>query len=172
MNLPDFFSLFTPTIETENLTKIYGQKSVVKNLSLSVKQGDIFTLLGANGSGKSMAVKMLTGLLKPTSGDARILGQSILAESVELKKQTGVLPEGLAHFLNFLCPGTHTFNGRSLRLGENENGLQRRTAIEISGFMGRPFYENRAMLVWNEEKMLFIASTHSQSESGFSRRAI
>lgn len=87
-----------PTIESENLTKVYGQKSVVKNISLSVKQGDIFTLLGANGSGKSTIVKMLTGLLKPTSGDAGILGHSILAESVELKKQIGVLPESLALF--------------------------------------------------------------------------
>ena len=87
-----------PTIEAENLTKIYGQKSVVDNLSLSVEQGDIFTLLGANGSGKSTTVKMLTGLLKPTRGDAKILGQSILAENVELKKQIGVLPESLALF--------------------------------------------------------------------------
>ena len=98
MNLPEIFPLFMPTIETENLTKIYGRKSVIKNLSLSVKEGDIFTLLGANGSGKSTTVKMLTGLLEPTSGDARILGQSILAENVELKKQIGVLPESLALF--------------------------------------------------------------------------
>lgn len=87
-----------PAIEAENLTKIYGRKSIVDNLSLSVEQGDIFTLLGANGSGKSTIVKMLTGLLKPTSGDAKILGQSILAENVELKKQIGVLPESLALF--------------------------------------------------------------------------
>lgn len=82
--LPDFFRYYMPTIETENLTNIYGQKSVVKNLSFSVKEGDIFTLLGANGSGKSTTVKMLTGLLKPTGGDAGILGQSILTENVEL----------------------------------------------------------------------------------------
>ncbi len=87
-----------PAIETENLTKIYGQKSVVDNLSLSIDQGDIFTLLGANGSGKSTTVKMLTGLLEPTRGDARILNQSILAENLELKKQIGVLPESLALF--------------------------------------------------------------------------
>lgn len=87
-----------PAIETENLTKNYGEKSVVKNFSLSIEQGDIFTLLGANGSGKSTIVKMLTGLLKPTSGDGKIFGQSILAETVELKKQIGVLPESLALF--------------------------------------------------------------------------
>lgn len=98
MNLPEIFPLFMPTIETINLTKIYGQHPVVNNLSLSIEQGDIFTLLGANGSGKSTIVKMLTGLLEPTSGDAKILGQSILAESVELKKQIGVLPESLALF--------------------------------------------------------------------------
>ena len=87
-----------PAIETKNLTKIYGQKSAVNNLSLSVEQGDIFTLLGPNGSGKSTTVKMLTGLLEPTSGDAQILDKSILAESIELKKQIGVLPESLALF--------------------------------------------------------------------------
>ncbi len=86
------------SIETENLTKIYGQKTVVKNLSLFIKKGEIFTLLGANGSGKSTIVKMLTGLLKPTNGDAKILGDSVLAENIELKKVIGVLPESLALF--------------------------------------------------------------------------
>ena len=85
-------------IETENLTKIYGQKTVVNSLSLSVKQGEIFTLLGANGSGKSTTVKMLTGLLKPTNGDAKIFGESVLADNIELKKVIGVLPESLALF--------------------------------------------------------------------------
>lgn len=87
-----------PTIETKDLTKIYGQNPVVNNLSLCVEQGEIFALLGANGSGKSTTVKMLTGLLEPTRGDAKILGQSISAESVELKRQIGVLPESLALF--------------------------------------------------------------------------
>lgn len=86
------------TIETENLTKIYGSKTVVNNLSLTVRQGDIFTLLGANGSGKSTTVKMLTGLLKPTRGRVKILDQSNLADNSELKKQIGVLPESLALF--------------------------------------------------------------------------
>lgn len=85
-------------IETKNLTKIYGQKTVVKNLSLAVGKGEVFTLLGANGSGKSTIVKILTGLLKPTCGDAKIFGNSILAENLELKKRIGVLPESLALF--------------------------------------------------------------------------
>ena len=85
-------------VKTENLTKIYGRKTAVNNLSLSIRQGEVFTLLGANGSGKSTIVKMLTGLLKPTSGAAKIFGDFVLAENIELKKVVGVLPESLALF--------------------------------------------------------------------------
>ncbi len=91
-------NLSETAIETENLTKFYGEKCVVKNLNLSVKTGEIFTLMGANGSGKSTTVKMLTGLLKPTSGNAKILNSSINHENIELKKKIGVLPESLALF--------------------------------------------------------------------------
>lgn len=87
-----------PAIKTENLTKIYGEKAAVENLNLKIGEGEIFTLLGANGSGKSTTVKMLTGLLKPTSGDAFILGNSICTENIEIKKLIGVLPESLALF--------------------------------------------------------------------------
>lgn len=86
------------SIQTENLTKIYGKKSVVSDVSLTVGQGRIFTLLGPNGSGKSTIVKMLTGLLKPTSGTASILGTPLTSTNTELKRKIGVLPEGLALF--------------------------------------------------------------------------
>ena len=65
---------------------------------LSSITSEIFTLLGANGSGKSTTVKMLTGLLKPTSGTAKILNSLINHENIELKKKIGVLPESLALF--------------------------------------------------------------------------
>lgn len=85
-------------IETEKLTKVYDKKTVVKNLNLSVKTGEIFTLLGANGSGKSTTVKMLTGLLKPTGGHVKILDSPVSHDNIELKKKIGVLPENLALF--------------------------------------------------------------------------
>jgi ABC-2 type transport system ATP-binding protein len=87
-------------VEIENLTKIYDQKTVVDNLNLAVKTGEIFTLLGANGSGKSTTVKMLTGLLKPTGGQAKILNFPISHDNIELKKKIGVLPENNALFDN------------------------------------------------------------------------
>jgi ABC-2 type transport system ATP-binding protein len=85
-------------IETQNLTKKFGRLIAVHNLNLQVPKGTIFGFLGPNGSGKSTTVKMLTGLLQPTTGEAFISGASILSTPLEVKKKIGVLPEDLALF--------------------------------------------------------------------------
>ena len=85
-------------IETQNLTKKFGGLVAVNNLDLQISMGTIFGFLGPNGSGKSTTVKMLTGLLTPTAGDALIAGVSILSSPLEVKKSIGVLPEDLALF--------------------------------------------------------------------------
>lgn len=85
-------------IETQNLTKNFGRLLAVQNLNLQIPKGTIFGFLGPNGSGKSTTVKMLTGLLQPTAGDAFIGGTSILSAPLEVKKKIGVLPEDLALF--------------------------------------------------------------------------
>jgi ABC-type branched-subunit amino acid transport system ATPase component len=61
----------------ENLTKNFGDQIAVNNLKMSIKQGEIFTILGHNGAGKTTAIYMLTGVLSPTSGDASIYGNKI-----------------------------------------------------------------------------------------------
>ena len=85
-------------IEAHNLTRKFGDFVAVRNLNLQVPAGEIFGFLGPNGSGKSTTVKMLTGLLKPTSGNATIGGLSMDTDSVAIKRQIGVLPENLALF--------------------------------------------------------------------------
>lgn len=59
------------------MTKKFGDQIAVKNLKMSIKQGEIFTILGHNGAGKTTAIYMLTGVLSPTSGDAIIYGNKI-----------------------------------------------------------------------------------------------
>ncbi|EEG31912.1 ABC transporter, ATP-binding protein [[Clostridium] methylpentosum DSM 5476] len=83
-------------IETTDLTKVYKTKTAVDHLNLSVAQGELFSLLGVNGAGKTTAIKMLSGLVKPTSGDAVLLGKSILAHPQEVKKLINVSPQETA----------------------------------------------------------------------------
>jgi ABC-2 type transport system ATP-binding protein len=85
-------------IESRNLTRKFGELVAVNNVSLQIPKGTIFGFLGPNGAGKSTTVKMLTGLLQPTAGEAFISGVSILDSPVEVKRNIGVLPEDLALF--------------------------------------------------------------------------
>lgn len=78
-------------IHTENLTKIYANGTGCKDVSISIEKGQIFGLLGPNGAGKSTFVKMIIGLIAPTSGTARILGKPI--NNVAVRKKIGYLPE-------------------------------------------------------------------------------
>ncbi len=87
-----------PEIESRNLSKKFGRLLAVNDLNLSIPKGTIFGFLGPNGLGKSTTVKMLTGLLAPTTGDALIGGTSILKSPLEVKRKIGVLPEDLALF--------------------------------------------------------------------------
>lgn len=82
-------------IETLNLTKFYGTKPACADISITVRKGEIFGLLGPNGAGKSTFIKMLTGLLFPTSGAARLLGKP--TGDVFVREKIGYLPENFKY---------------------------------------------------------------------------
>ena len=82
-------------IVVSGLTKVFRQKTAVDAISFRVARGRFFGFLGPNGAGKSTTIKMLTGLLRPTSGDAAIEGRPISGDLLEIKKIIGVLPEEL-----------------------------------------------------------------------------
>lgn len=83
-------------IQTKELTKRYGEKTAVDALDLTAKQGELFALLGVNGAGKTTTVKMLSGLLAPTSGDAEILGYSLVSQTQEVKSRINLSPQETA----------------------------------------------------------------------------
>ncbi len=87
-----------PAIEIDHLTKKYGETVAVGDLSLSVPSGTMFGFLGPNGSGKSTTIGCLTGLLDPSAGEIRILGEPFNGNSVALKRRMGVMPESLGLF--------------------------------------------------------------------------
>ena len=74
------------TIEVKNLTKTFGNFTAVDSISFAVEPGEIFGFLGANGAGKTTAMRMLCGLLTPTSGAASVAGYNVFTESELVKK--------------------------------------------------------------------------------------
>jgi ABC-2 type transport system ATP-binding protein len=80
----------TPAIETSNLQKRFGETRAVDGIDLSVARGSVYGLLGPNGAGKTTTIRMLTTLLKPDSGTARVLGHDLVAEASEVRAKVGV----------------------------------------------------------------------------------
>jgi len=101
-------------IETTNLTRDFGRVRAVNQLNLRVEAGRFYGFLGTNGAGKSTTIKMFTGLLAPTSGTIRILGQDVSdsRQALEVKRRIGVVPENLALFDNLTAREYLTFVGR------------------------------------------------------------
>ena len=102
----------TPAIQTRGLTRRFGALTAVDDVTFSVAQGQFFGFLGPNGAGKSTTIKMLTGLLEPSAGSIEILGRSFTAGALDLKRQIGVVPEGMALFGRLTAPEYLRFVGR------------------------------------------------------------
>ena len=145
-------------IKTVELTKKYKDLTAVDGLNLTVRQGELLSLLGVNGAGKTTTIKMLTGLTRPTSGDAYLLGKSILTDSAAVKNIIAVSPQETAVAPNLtvrenleLMAGVHGLNkeeakgkvtelGGRFGLGEVANkragklsgGWQRRLSIAMA----------------------------------------
>lgn len=110
-------------ISTENLTRRFGELVAVEEVNLRVAPGQFFGFLGPNGAGKSTTIKMLTGLLAPTAGRIQILGLDLVTNMVEVKRQVGVVPEGMALFGRLTGAEYLNFVGRMY-------GLDRETAAK------------------------------------------
>jgi ABC-2 type transport system ATP-binding protein len=121
-----------PTICTENLTRRFGELVAVDDVNLRVAPGQFFGFLGPNGAGKSTTIKMLTGLLAPSAGQIQILGLDLVRDSVEVKRQIGVVPEGMALFGRLTGSEYLNFVGRMYGL-DRETAAQR--AFELLDFM-------------------------------------
>ena len=104
----------TVALETSNLTRDFGSFRAVNQLNLRVEAGRFYGFLGPNGAGKSTTIKMLTGLLAPSGGSMRILGEDMSdpRRALAVKRRIGVVPENLALFDNLTAREYLTFIGR------------------------------------------------------------
>src|SRR5215212_2792447 len=103
-----------PAVETFNLVRRFGSFTAVDHINLRVARGTFYGFLGPNGAGKSTTIKMLTGLLAPTSGEMYVLGKNMLEprQALEAKSRVGVIPEDLALFDNLTAREYLMFIGR------------------------------------------------------------
>jgi ABC-2 type transport system ATP-binding protein len=107
-------------VETFDLVRQFQDFVAVDNLNLSVRRGSFFGFLGPNGAGKSTTIKMLTGLLAPTSGKIRVLGRDLSTEPLEVKRRIGVVPEDLNLFERLTGAEMLAFTGRMYGLRKAE----------------------------------------------------
>ena len=155
-------------IKLENLTKRYSDTVAVDGISLSIEQGELFSLLGVNGAGKTTTIKMLSCLTQPTSGDAILLGKSIVDDAQQVKSLIAVSPQesavalGLSarENLELMC-GVHGFSKakrdakiKELTLLLGLESILSRKAGKLSGGWQRRL--SIAMALVSEPKILFL----------------
>jgi ABC-2 type transport system ATP-binding protein len=119
-------------IRTEKLTRYFGSLVAVDGIDLQVTAGQFFGFLGPNGAGKSTTIKMLTGLLAPSSGRVEVLGIDFAANPVDVKRQIGVVPEGMGLFERLTGTDYLRFVGRMYGLDKHTT---ERRAEELLDFM-------------------------------------
>ncbi|MEZ0346942.1 MAG: ABC transporter ATP-binding protein [Thermus sp.] len=107
-------------IQTRGLTKRYGRVVAVENLNLEVAEGEVFGLLGPNGSGKTTTILMLLGLTEPTAGEARVLGLDPMREPLKVKAKVGYLPDQVGFYGELTAWENLRYTTRLLGLPEAE----------------------------------------------------
>ena len=155
-------------IQTRSLVKRYKDLTAVDGLDLEIHRGELFSLLGVNGAGKTTTIKMLTGLTKPTSGDAFVGGYSITGEPEQVKGLIGVSPQETAvapnlsvkENLELIC-GIHGFSKEKTKDRIRElsdqlalNEVLKRKAGKLSGGWQRRV--SIAMALISQPQILFL----------------
>ncbi len=148
-------------IEVDHLVKRFGAFTSVDDLSLSVKQGEVFGLLGSNGAGKTTAIRVLCGLLAPTSGSARVLGIDVAKDPEALKHKIGYMTQRFSLYddlsviqnLRFFG-GVYGLRGAAMREREN-------WAIATAGLQGKEDLITRSLPGgWKQRLALACAVLH------------
>ena len=125
-------------ISTQGLSKSFGEVHALKSLDLRVPQKSIFAFLGPNGAGKTTTIKLLLGLLKPTSGGGTILGMDIVRDSVDIRANIGYLPQDARFYEHMTARQTLEYTARFFYAGpQSEINKRVDEMIELVGLEGK-----------------------------------
>lgn len=105
-------------VEINSLKKFYGPLEAVKGISFTIHKGEIFGLIGPNGAGKTTTLRVISTLLKPTSGDVKVFGYNVVTEPEKIRRLISYLPEDAGAYKNLTGMDFLTFIGRFFANGE------------------------------------------------------
>ena len=148
-------------IITENLTKKFGDFIAVDNVSFEVKKGEIFGFLGANGAGKTTAMKMLIGIWKPSSGNAKVAGFDIYTETEKIKKNIGYMSQKFSLYEDIPVIENIRFFGGIYGLTKNEVKEKSRSLLaELDMLQEEKTLVKALPLGWKQKLAFSIAIIH------------
>jgi ABC-type multidrug transport system ATPase subunit len=122
-----------PAIVADNLTKRYGDQTVVRDLSFAVKRGSIFGFLGPNGSGKSTTIKMLCGLVRPNGGQATVAGFDVERQGYEVRTAIGYMSQQFSLYGDLTVAENLEFYGRAYNLDKTRRERRKREVTDLAG---------------------------------------
>jgi len=150
-----------PAIEARELTRTFGDFTAVDRISFSVARGEVFGFLGANGAGKTTAIRILIGLLAPSSGSARVAGHDVATEADAVKRRIGYMSQRFSLYEDLTVRENVALYGGIYGLGRAE--IRERTAaiLERLGLAGEAGRLVRALpLGWKQKLALSVALLH------------
>lgn len=125
------------SIEVKNLTKKFGDFTAVDSISFNVKKGEVFGFLGSNGAGKSTAIRMLCGILEPTSGDALVGGYSVMNEPDKVKKNIGYMSQKFSLYNDLTVEENINFFGGIYGLSGKNFTERKNWVLDIANLHGK-----------------------------------
>ncbi|QUL99122.1 MAG: ABC transporter ATP-binding protein [Candidatus Fermentithermobacillus carboniphilus] len=124
-------------LSVRGVTKDYGKRRAVDDVSFDVEKGEIFGLLGPNGAGKTTLVSMISGLIRPTTGDIFLDGKSVLREPMEVKRRLGVVPQEIALYPTLTALENLRFWAKMQDVPAREEPSRIERVLEITGLSER-----------------------------------
>ena len=119
------------SIEVKNLLKIYGEQKAVNDISFHINKGEIVGFLGPNGAGKSTTMKIITGSLQATEGEARVCGVNVQDKPISVKEKIGYLPEQNALYPDMYIKEYLSFIGAIHHIADSKKKIDE--VIELTG---------------------------------------
>src|SRR5947208_1538550 len=127
----------TPAVSAHDLTKVYGDLTAVDRLTLDVREGEVFAFLGPNGSGKTTTIRMLCGIITPTSGQGSVLGFDIASQSEAIKARIGYMSQRFSLYEDLTVRENLNFYAGVYQVPGGRRGERVAELIAMAGLTGR-----------------------------------